>query len=136
MEYNLVIQMENGQPVNHPIMMANFLQCFPNIDVNNLPDNFQYFVRHDRPTPTTPYHVVSEEPVYVVRDGYVEDVWDISELTPEEKQNKINEAMTSEHPASWTFDIDKCQYVPPVAYPDDGNNYYWDENTVSWQQRQ
>lgn len=34
--------------------------------------------------------------------------------------------------ASWTLDADTCQWDAPVAYPDDGKMYEWDEDTTSW----
>jgi hypothetical protein len=34
--------------------------------------------------------------------------------------------------ASWTLNEDSCLWEPPVAYPDDGNMYRWDEDTSSW----
>ena len=34
--------------------------------------------------------------------------------------------------ASWVFDEDSCRWVPPVARPDEENNYRWDEDTTSW----
>lgn len=33
---------------------------------------------------------------------------------------------------SWTLD-DAGVWQPPVAMPDDGNDYLWDEDTTSWQ---
>jgi len=33
---------------------------------------------------------------------------------------------------SFVLDEETCQWEPPVAYPTDGKNYYWDEPTVSW----
>ena len=33
---------------------------------------------------------------------------------------------------SWTLNEDTCQYEPPVAYPDDGELYTWDEDTTNW----
>ena len=33
---------------------------------------------------------------------------------------------------SWTLDEETCLWNPPVAYPDDGNRYTWDEATTSW----
>ncbi len=35
---------------------------------------------------------------------------------------------------SWTLDDATCTWQPPVAYPDDGNRYTWDEPTTSWVQ--
>jgi len=34
--------------------------------------------------------------------------------------------------ASWTLNDDSCLWEAPVAYPDDGNLYRWDEDTTSW----
>jgi len=33
---------------------------------------------------------------------------------------------------SWTLDDDTCLWEAPVAYPDDGLLYKWDEDTTSW----
>jgi hypothetical protein len=34
--------------------------------------------------------------------------------------------------ASWTLNEDTCLWNAPVAYPDDGKPYAWDEDTLSW----
>lgn len=33
---------------------------------------------------------------------------------------------------SWVLDEDTCLWVPPVAMPEDGNDYEWNETTTSW----
>jgi hypothetical protein len=33
---------------------------------------------------------------------------------------------------SWTLDSDTYLWEPPVAYPDDGQQYAWDEDTTVW----
>jgi len=33
---------------------------------------------------------------------------------------------------SWVLNENTCLYEAPVAYPDDGNNYEWDEETTNW----
>jgi len=33
---------------------------------------------------------------------------------------------------SWILNEDTCLYEAPVPYPDDGNNYEWDEQTTDW----
>jgi hypothetical protein len=33
---------------------------------------------------------------------------------------------------SWILNEDSALWEPPVAYPEDGNSYSWDEDTVSW----
>ena len=34
--------------------------------------------------------------------------------------------------SSWTLNDDTCLWDAPVAYPDDGNMYTWDEATTNW----
>ena len=33
---------------------------------------------------------------------------------------------------SWTLNEDTCRWEAPVAYPNDGNFYRWNEETASW----
>ena len=33
---------------------------------------------------------------------------------------------------SWTLVEDTCQWTAPTAYPDDGKNYRWNEDTTNW----
>lgn len=33
---------------------------------------------------------------------------------------------------SWVLDLDTASYVAPTDYPDDGNHYNWNEETLSW----
>lgn len=35
---------------------------------------------------------------------------------------------------SWTLNEDTCLWEPPVARPDDGNIYTWNESTQQWDQ--
>ena len=34
--------------------------------------------------------------------------------------------------ASWTLNETSCLWEAPVAYPEDGNIYRWDEDTTNW----
>ena len=34
--------------------------------------------------------------------------------------------------ASWILNETSCLWEAPVAYPNDGNVYQWDENTTNW----
>ena len=34
--------------------------------------------------------------------------------------------------SSWLFSDNILDWVAPVAYPEDGNRYIWDEDTTSW----
>ena len=33
---------------------------------------------------------------------------------------------------SWLLNEETCQWYAPSEYPDDGENYNWDEDTLSW----
>lgn len=33
---------------------------------------------------------------------------------------------------SWTLNEETCLWESPTPYPDDGNQYRWDEETLSW----
>ena len=35
---------------------------------------------------------------------------------------------------SWTLDTETFLWNPPVAYPQDGKHYAWDESTVNWKE--
>jgi len=34
---------------------------------------------------------------------------------------------------SWVLDENTCQWDAPVSYPDDGADYVWDEDSLSWE---
>ena len=35
---------------------------------------------------------------------------------------------------SWTLNDSTCKWDPPVAFPDDGKNYEWNESTKAWEE--
>jgi hypothetical protein len=34
---------------------------------------------------------------------------------------------------SWIFNENNCNWEAPIPYPIDGNNYIWNEETMTWQ---
>ena len=47
--------------------------------------------------------------------------------------DRVRDAFIPPQPyASWTLNEDTCLWDAPVAYPDDGNMYTWDEATTNW----
>jgi hypothetical protein len=34
--------------------------------------------------------------------------------------------------SSWLLDEQSCQWLPPVAMPEDGRQYTWDEDSLQW----
>ena len=93
---NYYIKIKNGQPFEWPIDEDNFIQCFPEEDVNNLSENFAKFIRHDirdfiieNPDKRQGYYQIYEE-TYVKNGDIWEDKWTIRDMTEEEKQKKIS----------------------------------------------
>ena len=35
---------------------------------------------------------------------------------------------------SWNLDEETCLWVPPIPTPNDGKNYNWNEETMSWEE--
>jgi hypothetical protein len=47
--------------------------------------------------------------------------------------NQANDVFYAAQPfPSWTIGAPTWLWQPPVPYPSDGGNYYWDEATLSW----
>lgn len=45
----------------------------------------------------------------------------------------INDVFYAAQPyPSWTISAPTWEWKPPVPYPTDGNQYIWDESTLSW----
>ena len=131
---NLYIQLENGKPVNHPIVEENLRQAFPEMDLNNLPDTF---ARFERVVPTMlGVYEVSEGATYEWVDGVVKDVHHVRAMTAEEqtaKQDVVKaEWQQNNGFVSWTFNEETCRFEAPVPYPSDGKFYVWDEPTTNW----
>lgn len=131
----LYIRLQDGNPVDHPILEDNFIQAFPDIDTNNLPPTFSEFVRVPQPT-TGPYEEYMG--VEYVKDGDVyTDSHIVRQLTEEEKAAKKQSARyqwaVQGYP-SWIFNEELCVFEPPTPYPTDGLTYQWDESTTSWVQ--
>ena len=103
------IQIENGNPIGHPVVEENFVQCFPEIDLNNLPSNWANFVRVVQPEIDRFEVIVGVSYQWV--DGVVKDVWDVRTMTDEEKNTLIE---------SWRNQ----------PYPTD--EYYFNEVTYQW----
>lgn len=47
--------------------------------------------------------------------------------------DRVRDAFIPPQPyPSWVLNEDTCLWVAPVAYPDDGDEYQWNEDTQSW----
>ena len=127
----LIIKVENNQPVDHPILFENFLMLYPNADYDNLPEGYVKFVRVDRPFVGI-FQKTLDESVYVWDNGVITDDWGVRDMTPEEKAAAISETLALKPFPSWTFIEEELRFEPPVPYPNDGKLYFWDEDANSW----
>lgn len=131
-EYELFIQIKDGEPHEHPIMGDNFRQAFPDIDPENLPaDQFAKFIRVRAPEVGT-YEVA--EVTYGWVDGVVKDVWTVRPMTDEEKADKLEELSLAVYAHRDTL-IDRCnEMIIQVTEPT--GNQAWRETLaelVVWQ---
>lgn len=131
---NLYIRLNNGQPIDHPLVEENLLQVFPDLDLNNLPDWLSKFERVGKPLPG-PYETNQQSSYEVVGDKVI-DVWTADQLTEEEiveKQNQVKADWLVDGFPSWTFDEATCSFVPPIPMPIDDYYYKWNEQIVNWE---
>lgn len=85
-----VIKIKNGKPFGHPIDIKNFIQAYPDIDINNLPDSFCWFVRVPRPN-LPPYCTFDPPtPIYQCDGNVVKDLWVVRAMTKDEIEQNYN----------------------------------------------
>lgn len=130
---NLYIQVQDGQPINHPAFEDNLLQAF-----GAIPENWEPFVRVECPVPTI--YQIFENPalVYQKVNNVWTDVWLLRNMTDAEKTAKQQTAKDAwaalpnrENFTAWIFDEETCQYVPPTPRPTEGD-YRWNGATNLW----
>lgn len=79
----MFIRIQDGQPVDHPIMGDNFRRAFPHIDPNSPGPEFAKFIRVPKED-VGKYKVVLSGPTYAWVGDTVQDVWETRDMTPEE----------------------------------------------------
>jgi len=138
---SLFICVKDGQPFEHPIIESNFKEAFPDVDLDNLPPEFVRFERVPRPTLGVYEVLVLQDATYELIDGVYKDVWNIRQMTDEEKlaeQQKVKDRWLNfpykDNCAAWSFDEATCAYQPPIPRPETGS-YFWQGTTNSWVER-
>lgn len=133
----LYIQIENGQPINHPAFEDNLMQAF-----HQIPAHWEEFVRIERPVPGV-YQVVSDAPTYEKVNGVWTDVWVVRGMTDAEKaakQQATRDAFNAREQASnwsaWTLDEATCTMVPPIPRPDTAEDVqmFWCGADNAWKE--
>lgn len=130
---NLYIQVQDGQPINHPAFEDNLLQAF-----GAIPENWESFIRVPCPIPALYQIFETLGSTYQKVNNVWTDVWPLRDMTAEEKIAKQQTAKDAwaalpnrENFTAWIFDEETCQYVPPTPRPTEGD-YRWDGATNSW----
>lgn len=132
----LIIKIKDGKPFEHPMLIDNFQQAFPHININNLPPEFAWFERVQ--PPVLGVYEKNQTVTYEKdENGVYRDVWSCEQMTPEEvkaKQDQVKEEWTTNPNTykSWVFDENVCGFVAPVPYPNDGKQYIWEEALQTW----
>ena len=133
---NLYIEIENGQPKNHPAFENNLIEAF-----GFVPMHWEAFVRIEQPIPDMYQVLESDQSVYEKVNGVWTDVWFLRDMTSEEKSAKqqvVLDAFSSRYQAenwsAWTLDEATCTMVPPIPKPDnvDGKVYRWCGADNNW----
>lgn len=118
---DLFIRIQDGQPVDHPILGDNFREVFPDIDPDNLPPEFAPFDRVDpSDIPVGVYEVLVEN--YVWNGSRVTDDWTTRPMTDDEKAAKIAENQAAPHPNDWVFNETTCRWEPDLSKPGSAPN--------------
>jgi hypothetical protein len=117
---NLYIQIENDQPVNHPVLMDNLVQS-----LGGIPPGWEQFIRVPSPVPGVYQILESEQPAYTKQFGYWMDTWAVRDMTEAEKaakqqtiRNAFNAREQAENWSAWTLDEATCEMAPPIPRPE------------------
>lgn len=139
---NLYIKVENGQPIEHPAVEENLFQAFP----DGIPSNWEPF-NHIAPPALGEYEVFADpHVVYQKVDGVWTDVYQIIQMTAEEKtaKDKANKQLEidrykeawaklpqRDNFSSWIFNEEIIAYEPPIPRPTD-REVIWSGAINNW----
>lgn len=120
----LYIEIQNGEAINHPAFEDNLIQVF-----GSIPNNWENFVRVEKPILSVYQVFDSETPIYKKIDDVWSDFWLIRDMTNEEKLakqqfviNKFNSREQASNWSAWTFNEETCKMQPPISKPELDNN--------------
>ena len=126
---NFYIFLENENPSTHPILESNLVLLYPEIDLENLPNNICKFIRVA--SPVSKWDEVVEGPKYKIIDGICYDVWAVNKISDEKRQQLLDDLVASNPYPSWTIDYENYNIIPLKPHPESGD-WQWDEAILSW----
>jgi len=125
----LFIQIQNGQPVNHPVYDFNLIQAF-----GTIPQGWAMFNRVEQPNGllTSPFQ--KAVCTYGLSSDNVtwEDKWSAVEMTADEKAALIAETEAVPPGPNITLNTETLVWVPNTTKPTDGQKYLWDWSKGEW----
>lgn len=128
---NLLIKIQNGEPIDHPIAEENLRFFFPDLDIENPPDGYAKFIR--KPYPKLNEFEKLESIEYVIDMDHwpsnipvYTDKYNTRTMTDEEMI-----IMADEHTKAMNREMQVLSNAPYPA-PDDGNLYVWSGSSNSW----
>ena len=132
---------ETGNPVDHPVLLDNFIQVFPDLDISGdtAPQGWAWFTRiavnHDSLSANVKQKIDITY-VYNTETNAFEDNHFVRMQTDEELANTYAQIANNKPFPSWVIDNDTWRYLPPVSRPTtpaaNGTFYMWDESVVNW----
>lgn len=113
----LFIQIKDGQPHEHPIMDWNMRDAFPDVDLDNLPENFANFIRVNEPDVPFGEYEVPYLSHYDWDGSNVKDMWSVRQMTQEEIDavNAMKHLLEIARQKEESLSIDSSGSVPDVA---------------------
>ena len=129
--FNLYIEIKDGEPIGHPYLKSNLEEFNPNFLDPNADRKFCQFVRVPKPFPQKWDEIVLDSVEYKIIDGICYDVWTIRDLTSEERQERLDNLAASNPYSSWTVDEVNYDLIPPTPMPSEGS-WQWNEESLSW----
>jgi hypothetical protein len=141
------IKINNGQPEGYPITHDNFIVAYPDIDTENLSEEFFVCIQEEYPTDLKVYEKC-EEYIEVIDNVVYRKYqkFDMTQQEIKEKQELYKSISTPTFP-SWEFSEEHCAYMPPPPDSDPVNDpkgwyqdeleyrYEWDDALKEWVKR-
>jgi hypothetical protein len=132
----------DGNSINHPILINNFLLTYPNADLSGgtAPSGFVWFTRknNDEQRYTKADNQVLENRYIKSADGInYEDEHYIRDMTEEELNELYLNRDSSKPFPSWNYNRGLLRYEPPIPEPislPSWNRWNWDEESLSWKE--
>ena len=125
----LFLQIQNGQPVNHPVYDFNLIQAY-----GQIPQGWAMFNRVEQPAGllTSPFQT-AQCSYTLSSDGVTwQDTWTAVTMTADEQAALIAERQANPPGPNVTLNTETLQWKPNTEKPIDGQKYYWDWAKGEW----